>query len=303
MTVLLASAPGKINLCLFVGEPRADGLHPVVTVLQAVTLADELRLEPAPAGATGDEVLCPGVEGPNLAADALAAYREAAGWDAPAQRLTIVKRVPVAAGMGGGSGDAAAALRLAAHAAGRPGDPLLYELAAALGSDVPFQLAPGRALATHTGTHVEALPGVGDLPLAFVIVPVDAGLSAAEVYREADRLGLARPPEELTALERSVRTAALAGPLPLELLHNDLELAARSLCPAIELALAAVSAAGAAHAMVTGSGPTVVGLFEPPDGPERARAAVATLRASHPRAVAVAPAVQDIARVRHNGQA
>ena len=137
-------APGKVNLSLYVGAPRADGLHPLVSVVQPVSLADELTLEPAGAGATADEVVCPGVEGDNLAGAALAAFRTATGWDAPPQRLTIAKRVPVAAGMGGGSGDAAAALRLAAHAAGGADHALLLRLAAALGGDVPSQVAPGR---------------------------------------------------------------------------------------------------------------------------------------------------------------
>src|SRR3954463_488925 len=108
---LPAPAPAKVNLCLFVGVPREDGLHPLVSVVQALSLADELTLEPA-AGA-GDEVVCPRIAGPNLAARALALFREATGWDAPPQRLVIDKRVPVAAGMGGGSSDAAATLRLA----------------------------------------------------------------------------------------------------------------------------------------------------------------------------------------------
>ncbi|MEA2291245.1 MAG: 4-diphosphocytidyl-2-C-methyl-D-erythritol kinase, partial [Solirubrobacteraceae bacterium] len=102
MTVLRELAPGKVNLALCVGAPRADGLHPLASVVQAVSLADELTLGPAGAGATADEVVCPGVDGPNLAGTALAAFRAATGWDAPPQRLEIVKRVPVAAGMGGG---------------------------------------------------------------------------------------------------------------------------------------------------------------------------------------------------------
>ena len=99
---LFARAPGKVNLCLYVGTPREDGLHPLVSVVQALSLADEVTLEPGSGDA--DEVVCPGVEGPNLAGRALALFREATGWDAPPQRLTIDKRVPVAAGMGGGSG-------------------------------------------------------------------------------------------------------------------------------------------------------------------------------------------------------
>lgn len=296
MSALRTLAPGKVNLCLYVGEPRADGLHPLVSVVQPLSLADELLLEPAPPGSAGDEVICAGVDGRNLAASALAAYRDASGWDAPPQRLTIAKHVPVAAGMGGGSGDAAAALRLAAHAAGRPEDPLLTELAAALGSDVPAQLALRRCLMTGAGERVEPLPA---LPpgLGVLVVPVDAALSTADVYRAADRMGLPRSAEELAELEGTVRAAALAGPLPRALLVNDLEPAARELCPAIEPVLAAVAAAGADHAMVTGSGPTVIGVFEGADGGERAQAAARALREPHPRAVAAAPAGTEAARV------
>ena len=100
---MIERAPGKVNLSLFVGAPREDGLHPLVSVVQAVSLADELTMESAAA----DEVVCPGVEGPNLAARALAAFRAATGWEDP-QRIMIAKRIPVAAGMGGGSADAAA---------------------------------------------------------------------------------------------------------------------------------------------------------------------------------------------------
>ena len=255
-------APGKVNLSLYVGAPRADGLHPLVSVVQPVSLADELTLEPAP-GAAADEVVCPGVEGDNLAGAALAAFRTATGWDAPPQRLTIRKRVPVAAGMGGGSGDAAAALRLAAHAAGVDDLPLLLELAAKLGGDVPSQVAPGRTLMTGAGEHVRALPPPGSLSL--VILPSEHALSTPAVYREFDRLGAQRSPEELAALE--ARGGELA-------VHNDLQDAARSLCPPIDAALASVAATGAAHALVSGSGPTVFGLY---DDAGRARAAAAEL--------------------------
>ena len=116
VTRLRCLAPGKVNLCLFIGRPRPDGYHPLVSLVQPVSLADELELEPAAGDA--DEVVCPGVDGENLAAVALARFRAATGWDGPPVRITIAKRVPVAAGMGGGSADAAAALRLAAAASG-----------------------------------------------------------------------------------------------------------------------------------------------------------------------------------------
>ena len=254
-------APGKVNLTLYVGAPRADGMHPLVSVVQPVSLADELTLEPSPVGASADEVVCPGVEGDNLAGAALAAFREATGWDAPPQRLTIAKRVPVAAGMGGGSGDAAAALRLAAHAAGVDDLELLLALAARLGGDVPSQVAPGRTLMTGAGEQVRALAPSGTL--ALVILPSEHGLSTPAVYREFDRLGAQRTPEELTRLE------ALGGDAPV---HNDLQDAARSLCPPIDDALAAVAATGPEHSLVSGSGPTVFGLYGDAD---RARAAAA----------------------------
>jgi 4-diphosphocytidyl-2-C-methyl-D-erythritol kinase len=274
---LRARAPGKVNLCLFVGEPRADGLHPLVSVVQALSLADELTLEPAEGDA--DEVVCPGVEGPNLAGRALRLFREATGWDAPPQRLTIEKRIPIAAGMGGGSSDAAAVLRLAARAAGTPVPP---GLAMRLGADVPSLLRPGRVLMTGAGEHVERLPGPP--PLGFLVLPVAAALSTPDVYREADRLGLTRPHAELAALDARVRADPGAH------LHNDLQDAARSLCPAIDAALSAAAGAGADRALVSGSGPTVVGLFA---DPARARAATG----AWPGAVAAEPVGEEWARV------
>ncbi|MGZ4173714.1 MAG: GHMP family kinase ATP-binding protein, partial [Solirubrobacteraceae bacterium] len=105
-TRLIARAPGKVNLSLLLGEPRPDGRHELVTLLESVSLADELTLSAEP-GLGEDVVECAGVDGPNLAATALGALRTL-GWDAPPSKLEIHKRVPVAAGMGGGSADAAA---------------------------------------------------------------------------------------------------------------------------------------------------------------------------------------------------
>ena len=257
-TALAALAPGKVNLCLRLGESRADGLHELVSAVQAVSVADELTLEPG--AGERDEVVCPEVEGENLAARALAAYRAATGWDGPPQRLTIVKRVPVAAGMGGGSSDAAAALRLAALAAGRPDDPAIGPLAADLGADVPALLQPGLKLVTGAGEHVRALPELDRFWL--IVLPLRERLATADVFAEADRLGLARPVAELGAVERELEAALGAGgPLPAGLLGNDLEPAARALCPPIDAALEALRAAGAEVAMVSGSGPTTFGVF------------------------------------------
>ena len=293
MKRLRCLAPGKVNLCLFIGRPRADGYHPLVSLVQPVSLADSLELEPA-VGAE-DEVLCPGVDGVNLAAHALARYRSEIGWSGPPVRLTITKHVPVAAGMGGGSADAAAALRLATTAAGGdPASPELRAVAIALGADVPSQLAPERCLMTGIG---EAVRPLGDPdPFGLLIVPSAHALSTAAVYAEFDRLALGRDPDELDGLSGQVPGAARAGSLMTEnLLCNDLEAAARSLCPPIGDVLADVRAAGAVRAMVSGSGPTVFGLFGGADGQAHAQAAAAALRSRHPRAVAATPVGRDFA--------
>jgi 4-diphosphocytidyl-2-C-methyl-D-erythritol kinase len=277
---LVALAPGKVNLCLFLGPVRPDGRHDLVTVFQSVSLADSVLVAPAVA----DEVVCPGVEGPNIVARALAGLRERA-WEGPPLRVTIEKRIPVAGGMGGGSADAAAALRLAA--ALRPVRPeVLAELAAALGSDVPSQLRPGLSLGTGAGDAVEPLSRP-PAPRAFVIVPQPFGLSTADVYREADRLGLSRSSSDLADRLREIHAAA-------EILFvNDLEPAAISLRPSIERALEAVRDAGADHAMVSGSGPTVFGVFTGSDAPARADAAVGALTNRYPGATSAAPVSEE----------
>jgi 4-diphosphocytidyl-2-C-methyl-D-erythritol kinase len=269
---VIESAPAKVNLCLYLGGTRErDGRHELVSVMQSVTLADDVTMEP---GGAADEVVCPGVEGPNLALDALRAFREATGWDGPPQRVTIAKRVPVAAGMGGGSGDAAAVLRLAARAAGVEDDDLLRRIAAGLGADVPAQVRPGRVLATGAGEEVRMLAPAP--PLGVLVLPARQGLSTADVYREADRLGLPRDNADLAARRAEVEAAPDAVPAV-----NDLQPAAISLAPAIERSLAVMRDVGADDAIVSGSGPTVVGLFRGDDGPERAWAVAAMLPGAH----------------------
>lgn len=284
-------APAKINLCLFLGPTRpSDGRHELVSVMQSLSLADELTLQAAPAGAVADEVVCPGVDGPNLAAAALAAFRAATGWDAPPQLIEIDKRVPVAAGMGGGSGDAAATLRLAARTAGAPVDEaLLLELAAGLGADVPAQVRPGRVLATGAGERVERL--ADGAALGVLVLPGTGQLSTAAVYGEADRQGLARDPDDLARRLAEVRAALdRHGDLPPHVLVNDLQPAALALDPSIEGALAQARTAGADVAMVSGSGPTVLGLFLGANGERRARdAAHYKLDGREPSALVAVP--------------
>ena len=247
-------AYAKLNLVLHVGHPREDGLHPLCSLLASIDLADELTATPS--GSDGDTVQCTGVPGDNLAAEALAAFRARIDTDLPPLALTIDKRIPVAAGLGGGSADAAAALRVANELAGAPlaRDELLA-LAAGLGSDVPSQLVPGHAIVQGVGERVEPtrLPA-----FTAVLVPDADGLSTGAVYAELDRLDGTRdsldpnPLRELASAEPADLAAAL---------DNDLQPAALSLRPGLESKLDALAEAGALGVAVSGSGPTCFGLF------------------------------------------
>ena len=262
---MLVHAPAKLNLCLYLGRRRADGLHALCSLFEPLALADLIEV----ADADADAVVCAGVEGENLAAQALAALRER-GWARAPLRIEIEKRVPVAAGLGGGSADAAAVLRLAG---GEVDD--LQGIAAALGADVPSQLRPGLALVEGAGERVEPLPPPA--PHAVVLLPDGGGLSTADVFAEADRLALGREQDELEALAARLREATGAGTSPLsypELLVNDLEAPARSLRPGIGDALDELREAGAPVAFLSGSGPTAVGLFPDLASADAAAAAI-----------------------------
>ncbi|WCB92383.1 4-diphosphocytidyl-2-C-methyl-D-erythritol kinase [Baekduia alba] len=253
-------APGKINVCLFLGPTRADGRHELVSIMQSVTLADRLRLEDQVGGGGAgarDRVDCPGVDGDNLVTTAIERFRAATGWAGEPVRISIDKRLPVAAGMAGGSADAAAALRLLARASGLEDRDVLHEIAAGLGADVPAQVTPGRVLATGVGDVVERVPGVPRYGV--LVVPSATPLLTADVYREADRLGLPRSAADLEQALAQVRDAL--PDIPDALCVNELQPAALSLRPELEDTLARVKAAGADVALVSGSGPTVLGLF------------------------------------------
>jgi 4-diphosphocytidyl-2-C-methyl-D-erythritol kinase len=256
---LKTRAPAKINVCLFLGPTRSDGRHELVSVMQSVSLADRIVLEEAEGEA--DEVICPGVDGDNLVAAAIARFRAAAHWEGAPVRVTVDKRIPVAGGMAGGSADAGAALRLLARASGSGDAELLHALAAELGADVPHQVRPGRVLASGAGEELLRIPGIA--PYAVLVVPDDGPLATADVFREADRLGL---PRDAAGLEQARAAVEAALPdLPDELCVNELEPAALSLRPELGARLDAVRASGADVALVSGSGPTVLGLFRHPD--------------------------------------
>ena len=252
--MLRERAYAKLNLVLHVGRPRDDGMHPICSLMASIDLADELTATPRESG--GDSVDALGIQGQNLAARALAEFRSRAGGHLPPLELRIDKRIPVAAGLGGGSADAAATLRIANELGGAPlGAEELIRLAADLGSDVPSQLDPRHALVQGVGERIEPL----ELPaLVAVLVPDPEGLSTATVYAELDRLGGARAsldPEPLRELATAAPAELAAG------LENDLQQAALSLRPDLSARLDSLGSAGALGAAVSGSGPTCFGLF------------------------------------------
>ena len=263
-------AAAKVNLVLQVGDVRDDGLHELCSLFASLELADELTIA-ARDDADADQVVCAGVDGPNLAGAAIAELRAELGGALPPLAVTIDKRIPVAAGLGGGSADAAAVLRAANRIAGSPlDDDGLRAVGARLGADVPSQVDPHHALVTGAGERVDplALP-----PLALVLVPQAEGLSTADVYREADRIGSTRArlePDRLRALA-AAPLAELAAAL-----ENDLEPAALSLRPELARELRALSDAGAVAARITGSGPTAFGVFADRAVAERAAAGLSS---------------------------
>jgi 4-diphosphocytidyl-2-C-methyl-D-erythritol kinase len=256
-----ARAHAKLNLALVVGPLRPDGKHEVATILQAIDLYDDVELEAAPA------LVVEGFEDDTLVRDALESIAARAGV-APSWRARIEKRIPVAAGLGGGSSDAAAALTLANAQLGGPLPPeALHELAAGLGADVPFFLRAAPQLGTGDGTDLAPL----ELPAAYtVLLVVVEGArkeSTAAVYRSFDeRRGSEgfdeRRNELLRVLEQVYEPADLA-----RLPHNDL--ASSTLSEELRRL-------GAFRADVTGAGPAVYGLFE--DEPAARRAAAALRR-------------------------
>jgi 4-diphosphocytidyl-2-C-methyl-D-erythritol kinase len=271
---LESRAPAKLNVCLYVGERRPDGLHEICSLFQAVTLADVVTMELAPGD--HDEIVCPGVEGPNIAAVALERFRDRFGWHRPPVRVTIDKHIPVASGLGGGSADAGAVLRLATRGSGVAAHvEELQELAMEIGADVPSQVEPGSHLVLGAGEVVERLMKTWHVEA--LLLTSRRGLGTAEVYALHDRLNHRQRhlEHDRGLLEEAITTAAYE---PLEfrrMLANDLEPAALQLRPEAGRALELLREAGAGVARLSGSGPTAFGLFESREQAETARAAIA----------------------------
>ena len=270
--------PAKVNLHLAVGDLRDDGYHDVATVFQALSLTDEVTV--AVTDSPGVQVHGEGAGGlptdsRNLAWQAVLALAEQAH-RAPDVRVVLRKGIPVGGGMAGGSADAAGALvGLAALWRLDIGRDELTELAAGLGSDVPFALHGGTALGTGRGERL--VPVLARHPFHWVIALDRSGLATPEVYAELDRLrATAGIPSCLGPVEPLLEALASGDPRQLALLlGNDLQSAAVSLRPALRRTLRAGVDAGALAGMVSGSGPTCAFLCTGADAAVRVAAELA----------------------------
>jgi 4-diphosphocytidyl-2-C-methyl-D-erythritol kinase len=261
-------AAAKVNLTLEVLGKRADGYHEIATVMQAIDLSDRITLDDADdLGLRCDSAAVPTDKG-NLAWRAAAALRDAAGTESGV-RITLDKRIPVAAGLGGGSSDAAGVL-LGLNRLWRLQWPLerLDEVAATLGSDVPFFLRGGAALASGRGEKVEPLKGRS---MALVLVNPRFPSSTAEMYGRLTPAMYSDGAATRTLAGGLGRSAArIAGTL-----YNGMEAAAAAVFPQIVQMRAALMAAGALGALMSGSGPTVFGVARSYEQARQIRARVA----------------------------
>jgi 4-diphosphocytidyl-2-C-methyl-D-erythritol kinase len=251
-----ASCPAKINLGLEVTGRRPDGYHELVTIFQAISLADTLTVEPAdeltltcsdPALATPDD----------LCLRAARALRAATGVRRGA-RLHLEKRIPAAAGLGGGSSDAAATLRLLSQlwGAGLPDD-ALASLAARLGADVPFFLNGPTALATGIGEQLEPLPPPAETWFVLIRPSIDLAGKTARLYRALT------PADWSDGARTRAQAARLRAGLPLDpaLLVNVFRRPLLAEFPAVAEAEAALLAADATVILPAGSGPTLAAIW------------------------------------------
>jgi 4-diphosphocytidyl-2-C-methyl-D-erythritol kinase len=249
---LVELAPAKLNLSLEVLGRRADGYHDLATLFQTVGLADELYLAPADqlslecdrAELAGDD---------NLALRAARALRDHLGTEAGA-RLTLRKRIPVAAGLGGGSSDAAATIRGLVRLWGAEvGRDELLGLARGLGADVPFLLWGGTALATGVGDELSWLP---DPPERFAVLYTPASGPADKTARAYRALPRAAWSDGAATRAVAADPAADLAPAP-----NAFESVATGLYPDLEAARRRMLAAGAPWARLTGAGPTLFAIM------------------------------------------
>lgn len=272
MVTVRAIAPAKINLSLRVRALRPDGYHEITTVFHAVSLTDEITVSAGPPGTgrvvktTGERVASVPAGDGNIAGRAALALAQRAGMAGVDVSIEIAKSIPVAAGMAGGSADAAATL-VALRRLWSLGisDAALAEIAADLGSDVPFSLLGGTALGAGRGELLTPVLTQGELH--WVVALSEAELSTPLVYAEWDRLlaaGSVRAAGDGPDLDAPLLSALRQGD-PREVaahLVNDLQPAALVLRPSLRAVLDAGADLGALAGMVSGSGPTCAFLAE-----------------------------------------
>lgn len=261
---LVRSAPAKINLCLHVLGRRGDGYHELLMLMQRISLFDRIEVEILPGGNVVVE--CPGVRiaqgEDNIAAQAARRMLARAGTDGGA-RITIDKQIPVAAGLGGGSSDAAAVLAALDDLLGL--DLTEQELMAEglrLGADVPFFLLKGASAAWARGVG-EQLEPIAEMPsLWYVLVNPGYPVSTAWVFRNL----------QLTSKNDVVKLPKFSGTKQdiLSLLHNDLEAVTLAHFPQLQRIKERLLECAASGVLMSGSGPTVFGVFDALDDAERA---------------------------------
>lgn len=282
---LAEAAPAKINLALHVTGRRADGYHELESLAVFTAFGDRILVEPTAADRfTIDGPFASGLDtgAGNLALRARDALRRAldtrsassgsppSGPPLPPVAIHLEKNVPVAAGIGGGSGDAAAVLRALTRHLRLDGAALLAALAPALGADVPMCLASRPLIARGIGERIEPVAGLPEL--ALVLVNPGVAVSTPAVF--AALAGRANPP--LPPLPARRDLAALVGWLCAT--RNDLEAPALGLAPAVAECLAALRANGALFARMSGSGATCFGICESPAHASRAAGAIGRAR-------------------------
>lgn len=280
-TCVTEMANAKVNLTLCVGKKRPDGYHQVETVMTGVALGDTVTLERHPG--IRDELIClpPVTERveDNLCMKALRVFFAEFGAREEYVTITLTKQIPTQAGLGGGSSDAAAVLRgLRRLYAPQLSDTRLEELAAQLGSDVPYFIRGGTVLATGRGEQLTTLPPMP--PCWFVVVKPEEGYATGAMYSAIDRAGAAKWMDS-QAVCQALAAGNLAGVAAG--LDNDFQrvLPEGSAVPEI---VETLRQAGALNAQMTGSGSAVFGLFR---DREAAEAAAAALQADYPRTFCV----------------
>ena len=248
-------APAKINLTLEVGGTRPDGYHDLSSILQTLALADEVALRPGPESSI--EVTGPFAWGTpagrdNLAWRAVDALAEALGREPEPLLISIVKRIPAAGGLGGGASDAATVLRLLGRRWPEAGEEALETAAAAVGSDEPFFLAGGTALAEGRGERVTPLPGLPEHGVVLFIPPETLSNKTATLFGALDRDGQVDEPTVSTSLAKRLPTRVTGADL-----YNSFERVAFDCFPGLAALWEQLEARTGEAIRLAGAGPTL----------------------------------------------